>query len=186
MTTSPSRARQAPCTGAFRPARAHHRISTTSMDANAPEWFSKSVVVPPATVTKQLTLTKQACSLPTQSARSLPKRLRRRRRCDARGPAGARGDSRLARSRWPDDCSVMHIAQLERTLVSVRAEPRLLQLRPALARRTGHAPAPLLEAQGGARLPSPPRAGAIALFPSISPAQGAHFSNARGSSASRV
>ena len=34
MTTSRSRARRAPSTGAFRPARAYRRISTTSEDAN--------------------------------------------------------------------------------------------------------------------------------------------------------
>ena len=34
MTTCRSRARRAPCDGAFRPPRAHRRISTTSEDAN--------------------------------------------------------------------------------------------------------------------------------------------------------
>ena len=34
VTTRRSRARRAPCYRAFRPARAHHRISTTTADAN--------------------------------------------------------------------------------------------------------------------------------------------------------
>src|SRR5687767_4946236 len=34
MTTCRSRARRAACNGAFRPTRAHHRFSTTTVDAN--------------------------------------------------------------------------------------------------------------------------------------------------------
>jgi hypothetical protein len=79
------------------------------------------------------------------------------------------------------------IAQLECTLVSVgrRASPSMsfdLLWRDGQDMRQR----PLLERKAETCFPSPPRPGAIALFPSISPAQRAHFSNARGSSASRV